>query len=57
MPETTYHQTTSPWVGLADFLGRLIDPALLALIHDDSGRAWPCGSGSDVPIDFVDTGG
>jgi len=27
MPLPTFHQTTSPWTGLADFLGRLFDPA------------------------------
>ncbi|MCC7494450.1 MAG: hypothetical protein IT204_18985 [Fimbriimonadaceae bacterium] len=32
-------------------------PAFLALVRDDSGRLWPTGAASPVPIEFVDTSG
>lgn len=32
-------------------------PAFLALVQDDSGRLWPCGASSSIPIDFSETSG
>lgn len=32
-------------------------PAFLALVADETGRLWPCGSAAAVDITFVDTSG
>lgn len=42
---------------LGDLSGGDAYPPFLALVADDSGRNWPCGAGSAVPIDFSDTDG